>query len=294
MTYTLAIGDRAYSSWSLRGWLMFARFGLPVETERAAMYTPEFDALVARFGAARLVPALRITEDGRDHVLWDTIALAETLAERHPEAGLWPVEPDLRALARSLVGEMHSGFGALRGACPMNLRRAYAGFEASPEVRADLARLETLWTLARESRRAPGPWLFGPVTLADVFFAPVAARIAGYGLEVGAEARAYVAAHLADPAFRQWRAMGLADPLVQATYDLPLPERAWPGPVPLPARAVTDSPPLNAACPFSGKPVAPDSRAEVAGRVIGFCNPFCRDKVVADPEAWPAAMALLR
>lgn len=176
----------------------------------------------------------------------------------------------------------------------MNLRRAYTGFEASTEVRADLARIEALWALARVSRRAPGPWLFGPVTLADVFFAPVAARIAGYGLEVGAEARAYVAEHLADTAFRQWRAMGLADPLVQATYDLDLAEGAWLGPVPLPARAVTDAAPLNTTCPFSGKPVAPDSLAEVTGRVIGFCNPFCRDKVVADPEAWPAAMALLR
>lgn len=294
MTYTLAIGDRAYSSWSLRGWLMFARFGLPVEVERATMYTPGFKALLARFGAARLVPALRITEGDRSHVLWDTIAIAETLAERHPEAGLWPGEADLRALARSLVGEMHSGFGALRTACPMNLRHAYAGVDASPEVRADLARLETLWALAQDSRRAPGPWLFGRYTLADVFFAPVAARIAGYGLAVGAPARAYVAEHLADPAFRQWRAMGIADPLVQTAYDLDLERCRWPGPEPLAARAVADVLPLNDRCPFSDKPVQPDSLAEVAGRVIGFCNPFCRDKVVADPEAWPAAMALLR
>ena len=138
-----------------------------------------------------------------------------------------------------------------------------------------------------------GPWLFGAYSLADVFFAPVAARVAGYGLPMGAAAMDYVAAHLADPAFRAWRAEGLTDPYVQAHYDLDLPERAWPGPKPLPARAVSGVRAINAACPFSGKPVAADSLAEVEGTVIGFCNPGCRDKVVADPEAWPKAMALI-
>lgn len=295
MAYTLAIGDRAYSSWSLRGWLMFARFGLPVSIETAAMYTPAFQDLLAGFGAARLVPALRVTggDGGPDFVVWDTMAIAETLTERHPGIPFWPAAPDLRALARSLAAEMHSGFTALRSACPMNLRRSYRGFATSSEVKADLARIEVLWDVAFTARRDPEPWLFGAPSLADVYFAPVAARIAGYGLSVGAAARAYVALQLADPAFRQWRAMGLADPLVQSGYDLDLPEGAWPGPAPLPAAAAEGTMPVNDRCPFSGLPVKPDSLATVAGTVVGFCNTFCRDKVVADAEAWPQVMALL-
>ena len=112
----------------------------------------------------------------------------------------------------------------------MNLRRAYVGFAPDAAVRADLARIEALWALARAEHGAAGPWLFGGYSLADVFFAPVAARVATYGLPMGAAAMDYVAAHLADPAFLAWRAEGLADPFVQAHYDLDLPERAWPGP----------------------------------------------------------------
>jgi len=230
MGYVLAIGDRAYSSWSLRGWLMFARFGLPVEVVLARMYTPDFARTLEGFAPATLVPALRI-EDGRAPVVvWDTLAIAETLAERHPDRGLWPREPRLRALARSLVAEMHAGFTALRGDCPMNLRRSYAGFSPRPEVQSDLARIEALWATSRSTTGGSGSWLVGDYCLADAFFAPVAARIASYGLPVGPEAAAYVAAHLADPAFRTWRAAALADPRVLPDYDKPLPETAWPGP----------------------------------------------------------------
>jgi glutathione S-transferase len=230
MPYVLAIGDRPYSSWSLRGWLMFARFGLPVTVRAARVYTPELAALLAEFGAARLVPALRIVEDGRDFVVWETLAIAETLAERHPDRRFWPEEPAARALARTLAAEMHAGFGALRAACAMNVRRAYVGFEPDAAVLADLARIERLWSVARAARAGDGPWLFGDYCVADAFFAPVAARIAGYGLPVGPDAARYVDAHLADPAFLEWRAAALADPHVEPRYELDLPERPWPGP----------------------------------------------------------------
>jgi glutathione S-transferase len=208
MTYTLAIGARAYSSWSLRGWLALAAFGLRVETVMARLDTPHFEADLAPFAPARTVPALRIEGVG---TLWDTIAIAETLAERHPEAGHWPEAPGERLLARALVGEMHSGFAALREACPMNLRHTYRGFEPPPEVRADLERIETLWAAAR-LLSGRGPWLFGRYTLADAFFAPVATRIVTYGLAVSPAAAEYVAAHVAEPNFRNWRAEGLAEP----------------------------------------------------------------------------------
>jgi glutathione S-transferase len=133
-------------------------------------------------------------------------------------------------MARALAAEMHSSFAALRSACPMNLRRCYVGFAASDAVLADLARIEALWAMARAAHGTGEPWLFGAYSLADVFFAPVAARIATYGLPLGEAAAAYAAAHLSDPAFREWRAAGLADPFVQKHYDLDLPEQPWPGP----------------------------------------------------------------
>lgn len=230
--YTLAIADRAYSSWSLRGWLMFACFGLPVKLETGRLYSPELPALLLRYGVARTVPALRIDEDGGERVVvWDSLAIAETLAERHPEAGHWPADRGARGLARSIVAEMHAGFRALREACPMNLRRAYVGFEPSEEVRADLARIEALWRAARAAAPAEGPWLFGAYSLADAFFAPVAARIATYDLPVAADAVAYVEAHLAEPRFLDWRAEALADPVEHDRYELALPEVPWRGPL---------------------------------------------------------------
>ncbi len=154
--------------------------------------------------------------------------MAETLAERHPDAGLWPADPAARALARWLVAEMHSGFAALRGACPMQLLKVYEGFAPSAAVRADLARLEEIWALARSRHGTGGPWLFGRYSLADAFFAPVAARIAGYDLPVAPPARDYVAAHLADPAFRAWRSEGLSVRYDPEPYAIDLPHRPWP------------------------------------------------------------------
>jgi glutathione S-transferase len=172
----------------------------------------------------------------------------------------------------------------------MNLRTSYQTCEPPQAVLDDLARLEQLWDWARAETGAEGPWLCGAYSTADAFFAPVAARIAGYNLPVSAAATAYVDAHLAHPAFRRWRAMGLVRGPHQSYYDRDWPQRPWPGPAPLRAEAC-DGPSINAACPYSGKPVTHFLRVE--GRVLGFCNPFCRDKTGADPAAWPQAMALL-
>ncbi|ROU03674.1 glutathione S-transferase [Histidinibacterium lentulum] len=222
MTYDLYIAARLHSSWSLRGWLMFARFGLPVRTQLLDIYGPGKDAAFAPLAPARLVPVIR-TPSGT--VLGDTLAIAETLAERHPDAGLWPSDPARRALARWLVAEMHSGFQALRSNCPMDLRHVYDAPPATEAVRADLARLEELWAMTP----GPGPWLFGDYSLADAFYAPVATRIVTWSLPVSDRARAYVEAHLACPAFRQWRAEGLAESTRITRYDTDLPTRPWPG-----------------------------------------------------------------
>lgn len=287
MTYDLVIGDRAYSSWSLRGWLLFDAFGLPVRLHQARLYTDELPTLLKDFYPARTAPTMR-TPAGT--VVPESLAIAEELASRHPDAGLWPADPEARAVARALAAEMHAGFTALRSHCPMNLRVSYTDCAPPEAVLADLDRLQMIWNWARQTTGAAGPWLCGGYSVADVFFAPVASRIATHNLPVGPAAQAYVAAHLAHPSFRRWRAMGAVDGADQDFYRRDWPRRPWPGPAPLPARAVDGTGAENAACPYSGGPVT--HVLELDGRRFGFCNAFCRDKTVADPEAWPAFMAL--
>ncbi|NBE06657.1 glutathione S-transferase [Paragemmobacter ruber] len=293
MTYDLVIGDRAYSSWSLRGWLFFDAFGIPVTLHRARLYTDELPTLLRQFHPARTAPTMRTPEGA---VVPETIAIAEELATRHPEAGLWPADPKARAIARAVAAEMHAGFTALRNHCPMNLRVSYSDCAPTEQVLADLARLDVIWSWARsETRSETGsqtPWLCGAYSVADAMFAPVATRIATYNLPVTPAAMAYVQAHLAHPSFRRWRAMGLIDGADQDYYRRDYPTRPWPGPAPLPARAVDGLDTENATCPYSGTPVT--HALELDGRRFGFCNAFCRDKTVADPEAWPAFMALYR
>ncbi|MBV7380660.1 glutathione S-transferase [Maritimibacter dapengensis] len=225
MTYSLYIGDQTFSSWSLRGWLMLRKFGLPFEVHMVGLYDGTMTEDLADLAPARLVPVLR-TPEGL--VVGDTAAMAETLAERHPDARLWPEDPAARTLARWMVAEMHSGFVALRDECPMQLLHQYEGFTTSDPVRADLDRIEKLWSYARERHGQKGQWLFGSYSLADVFFAPVAARIAGYALAVGTEAQEYVAATLNDAAFREWREEGLKKSYDPVPYALDLKTRDWP------------------------------------------------------------------
>ena len=288
MANRLIIGDYAYSSWSLRGWLLLQRFGLHADITLVDFKAGGVAEQLAQVPPARTVPTL-VLDDGT--VVWDSLAIAEELASRHPLAGHWPADPAARATARAVSAEMHSGFSALRNDCPMNLRRSYIGYPVADGVRADLDRLEALWSFARARFGKGGPWLFGGYSVADAFFAPVAARIAGYRLPVGPEAQAYVAAHLADPAFRRWRAMGLVRGDDLPWYAKPQDSGDWPGPAPLAAKAVPQGPAVNSACPYSGRPVT--HFLICRDRVWGFCNAFCRDKTAADPLAWPEFARLL-
>jgi glutathione S-transferase len=286
MTYELALGDKTYSSWSLRGWLLFAAFDVPVSVRSARMYSDDFKKLTGEFAPAKLVPAARL--DGA--VVWDSLAMAEELAQRHPEISYWPSDPALRAMARSITAEMHSGFGALRTDCTMNLARHYPSFAPSDAVLADCARIELLWDTARAAHNNAGPWLFGEYSIADVFYAPIATRFATYGLPRSATSEAYIQAHLAEPNFRRWRSMGKAQNYVQPGYDHDLPEGEWIGPKPLKAIAVEGTDCENDVCPYSGGVIT--HVLEINGRRFGFCNEFCRDKTVADPEAWDAFMEI--
>lgn len=216
--YTITIGDKAYSSWSLRGWLLLAAFGIKHEEDLVPMYTPAFDRLRAERAPARTVPQLSWREDGATRRVWDTVAIAETLAERHAAAGIWPADRRLREIARCLVAEMHAGFPVLRGVAPMNMHREGRPLATVPEgLGADLDRLAALWGWALAE--TGGPWLAGPdFTAADVFYAPVASRLRSYAL-TRPETAAYADRVLGHEPVARWIAEARADPRRIALYE---------------------------------------------------------------------------
>lgn len=228
MTYSLLIGDRSYSSWSLRGWLLFAKFGIPVSVDDTRLYDDQFALDLKAYAPARTVPCVRIPSGG---IVSDSLALAETLAENHRDSGYWPMDPNDRALARSMASEMHSSYMSLRSEHPMNLRNSFVDVPVTEGVRKDLERIEQLWTLAKATARSAtkGPWLFGSYGAVDAMFAPVATRIATYGLPVGDVAQRYIATTISDQAFIEWRTRGLED-TPQSAYDQPYTSAVWPGP----------------------------------------------------------------
>ena len=289
MTYDLIIGDYAYSSWSLRGWLLFEAFGIPRRTAQVHFGDDGILDQLAEYKPARTVPTMRTPEGA---IVSDSLAMAEELASRHPDAGLWPTTPLARATARALTAEMHASFSALRSKCPMSLRQAYDCSNPDDDVYEDLARIEELWAHARSVCSPDGPWLCGDYSIADVFFAPVAARIAGFSLPVSDAAQAYVQAHLNHLPFRRWRAMGMVHGATLDRYAQSHEVLPGPGPAPKPAAATDRTDAENDHCPYSGNAVT--DFLEMDGRVFGFCNAFCRDKTVADPEAWPKFMAIVK
>lgn len=225
MSYTLFIGDRSFSSWSLRGWLMLEKFNLPHRVQMVGLYAGTMAGDLASLAPATLVPVLRTPEGD---VVGESLAIAETLAERHPDARMWPADAAHRMRARWLCAEMASGFSALRKSCPMQLQHVNEGFTPTAEVKADLARVEVLWQRAREISGAEDGWLFGTYSLADVFYAPVAARIIGYDLPVSTEARAYCVKTLSDRSFRAWRHEGLKITYAPFPYPAGTSTRPWP------------------------------------------------------------------
>ena len=296
MSYSVLIGEYAYSSWSMRGWLMLDAFGIPFRTKYVPMYSDEFTAFQTDYAPARTVATLLIDEATGPQAVWDSLAIAETIHEAHPDAGVWPADPIIRRAARSLSAEMHSSFRALRDRPSMNLRARYEGFRPTEAETADVARIEELWEWALAA--SDGPYLCGEFSAVDAMFAPVATRLVTYGFEVGATAQAYVEAIYAHPSFRRWHACADAQQRVIERYHLDLPDgdiMAAPRVPVLPAKHYEDdvADAINQACPYSGDPIAADSLAEINGKIVGFCNPFCCRKSIADAEAWPKLMAIL-
>ena len=225
MTYDLFIGDRFFSSWSLRGWLMLEMFNLPYRVHLTGLYSGSFARDLAPLAPAKLVPVLKTPESD---VIGESLAIAETLAERHPQAGLWPADASLRARARWLCAEMVGGFSDLRRDCPMQLKEVNGGFVPSQGVLDDVARVETIWQDARRLSGSQDGWLFGAYSLADVFFAPVAARIIGYDLDVSAQTHAYCIRSLSLPSVQNWRKEGLMVSYDPYPYPRYAPFRDWP------------------------------------------------------------------
>jgi glutathione S-transferase len=224
MTYELYIGDRTFSSWSLRGWLMLEKFGLDFNTNMIGLYGGTMAADMAHLAPAKFVPTLK-TPDGT--VVGESLAIAETLAENHADKNMWPSAAPARATARWISAEMAASFGQLRGQCPMQLQHVNKGFAVDDGLKADLERLEALWAHAAKFK-SDGPWLFGAYSLADCMFAPVAARIIGYDLPVSASARTYCDTVINDPAFKKWRAEGLKTTYDPFPYDMGVPVEPWP------------------------------------------------------------------
>lgn len=200
MQYELILGNKAYSSWSLRGYLLFQPFNIAYNERIVPLYTDQFEAFQNELFPARQVPTLVVKHAGNNLTIWDSLAIAEHLHEQHPEVHIWPVDVAARAAARSLCAEMHAGFQALRSTMPMNLRRQYSTFQPTTEAVADIQRICSLWSWAQQQWGQNSPYLFGDsFTAADAFFAPVASRFKTYGIDLDAPSAAYVEALLSHP-----------------------------------------------------------------------------------------------
>ena len=212
--YTLVIGNKAYSSWSLRPWLVMKTAGITFDEVRIPLYQGDYRIRIAAYSRAGKVPILV----AGNLTVWDSLAICEYLAERHPERRLWPSDEAARAYARAISAEMHSGFQALRSNLPMNLRRQFPGVAVAPEAHSDIARIEAIWSDSLQ--RYGGPFLCGGgFSIADAMYAPVATRFETYAVALSVPARTYADTLLALPAMQEWYAAARAETEVLPQYE---------------------------------------------------------------------------
>jgi glutathione S-transferase len=216
MALKLVIGNKNYSSWSMRPWLALRANNIAFDEVFIPLYTGEADKKrILNFTHSGKVPALI---DG-DVTIWDSLSIIEYVAERFPETRLWPEDRARRAHARSISAEMHSGFAALRNECGMNLHRPIGAIGLSADARANVARIQQIWIECRERYGKLGPYLFGAFGAADAMFAPVVHRFRTYAIAVAPEVQAYMDTMLALPAFQEWTRAGLAETLVIERFE---------------------------------------------------------------------------
>lgn len=200
---TLVIGDRNFSSWSLRPWLLMRVAGIAFDEEQVRLRQPDSKQNILRHSPSGKAPVLK----AGGLVIWDSLAIAEYLAERFPEKSLWPGAVSTRAHARAIAAEMHSGFQALRTHLPMDILGLYPGKGVDEEgVAGDVARIQEIWRECREMHAAKGPFLFGAFSIADAMYAPVVTRFMTYGVQSDAICQTYMDAVADLPAMREWRA----------------------------------------------------------------------------------------
>jgi len=219
MALSLIVGNKNYSSWSMRPWIALKAAGIPFTEEVISLNAPDFKARVSKVSGTGKVPVL---SDGGIHV-WESLAIIEYLAEKFPDAGLWPSDPAARAHARAVASEMHAGFVPLRRHLPMNMWRPVLRRELPDDVAANVRRIEHIWTDCRTRFGKGGPFLFGRFGGADAMYAPVVSRFHTYAVEVGPVAQDYMKTMMALPAWVEWRAAGVKEPWV-----LPEDEVDWP------------------------------------------------------------------
>ena len=212
----LVIGNKNYSSWSMRPWIALRANNIPFEEAVIPLYTgPADKQRILDVSAAGKVPVL---VDG-DTTVWDSLAIIEYIAERYPEVKLWPDDAAARAHARSVCAEMHSGFVPLRSECGMNLHRPIRPVTLSADAKANVARIEEIWRECRARHSANGPFLFGRFGAADAMYAPVVHRFRSYAIDVAPDTKAYMETMMALPAFQEWTREGLAETLVIAKFE---------------------------------------------------------------------------
>ena len=208
MSLTLVIGNKNYSSWSMRPWVLLKHFGIAFDEVMLKFETREWDEQIAHLAPSRKVPTLwdGAPGSGESIAVWESIAIAEYIAEQYPQFDIWPKDPAARSLARAMSAEMHAGFQPLRNNMPMNIRSRHPGKGMNADVAKDIARIETLWLGARErfGARTSAPFLFGPFCAADAMFAPVVMRFETYAPPISAMTARYCAAMKAAPGIAEW------------------------------------------------------------------------------------------
>lgn len=211
---TLFIGNKNYSSWSLRPWILLRHLKLDFTEELIPLDQPDTHARIARHSAALRVPVLK----HGDLVIWDSMAIGEYLCELTGQG--WPRERTARAVARSISAEMHAGFSTLRQSWPMNARAQGRRTPINEALRGDIARIDALWSDARQHFGGGGPWLFGEYSFADAMYAPVALRFRTYGAALSASAAAYLGTVLADAPLLDWIAAAEREPWTIASAEI--------------------------------------------------------------------------
>ncbi len=207
---TIYLGNKNYSSWSLRPWLSLKQTGVAFDEEVIPLSEPTTRSTILRYSPSGKVPALKHNE----LTVWDGLAICEYLAETFPEAKLWPADKAARAVARSVSAEMHSGFAALREHLPMNMRSSFPNRGVTPEVQADINRITAIWRDCRKRFGEGGPFLFGSFTNADAMYAPVVSRFRTYKIELDEAAQEYTDAVWALPALQEWLTAAKNEPMI--------------------------------------------------------------------------------